>query len=130
MPAMPRVILSGVKFHETYHREHVYDMVSAGMDYLDAVEVTMPTKLRKPTKIPSLRKTEKFATTPKNLETLPISESEGEVADNSEGCDYYLNSRHTDLTHSTKKPCTKLRSTPSGVRPQHLYWDNHGQYLE
>ena len=123
VPAMPRVILSAAKFHDMYQREHVYDMISAGMDYLEAVEVTVPTKkAAKITKIPSLRKAiKKCVVSHKNVDTLPVSESEGEIADQSEGCDYYLGC-NDEMKACMKHGWGRLGSG-SGVR-QHLYWDD------
>lgn len=34
-PAMPRVIFAGDKFEQVYYREHVYEMISTGLDLLD-----------------------------------------------------------------------------------------------
>jgi len=38
-PAMPRVIFKGDKFKDVYYREHVYDLISTGLDLLDTTEV-------------------------------------------------------------------------------------------
>ena len=122
VPAMPRVILSAAKFHETYHRDHFYDMVSAGMGYLETVEVSIATKkqalARKPLTV------RKAAKAPKKVETLPVSESEGEIVDEND-CSYsdaYISCKKCkyDLPASFSP---SLRSIPSGVRPQHQFWE-------
>jgi hypothetical protein len=34
IPAMPRIIISGDKFKDVYNREHVYELISMGLDLL------------------------------------------------------------------------------------------------
>jgi len=39
IPAMPRVILSASKFKEVYFREHLYDLISTGLDLLETTKL-------------------------------------------------------------------------------------------
>lgn len=51
-PAMPRVMFKGDKFHDVYYRDHVYEMISTGLDLLDTTssEKKTPLVVKKPKK--------------------------------------------------------------------------------
>lgn len=46
MPAMPRMIVDGEKFHDIYYRDHFYDLIGFGLDNLENTEKVVTTPKR------------------------------------------------------------------------------------
>ena len=58
-PAMPRVMFKGDQFQDVYYRDHVYEMVSTGLDLLDTTSLESKKKaitVKKATEIKSASK--------------------------------------------------------------------------
>ena len=49
IPGMPRVIMSSAKFQEVYFREHLYDLISTGLDLLETTQLVKKEVLPTPT---------------------------------------------------------------------------------
>lgn len=114
-PATPRLIISSEKLKDLYYRDHVYDMISGGLHYLETASVERVVKkslkVTKAVKIPAAPK--------KPVVPLPDSDDESE----SDGEIDYYKSKYDYSACNKQCSHPSPRSTPSGLRPQHLFWD-------
>jgi hypothetical protein len=110
IPAMPCVLISSSKLKDVYYREHVYELVSTGLDLLETTEVVKAKKL--------LRSSRRSA-------TLPVAPPTPAAARLPSSPKYIGNSNYypTEWYDNPNYVSASVRSSDPGVVPQHLFWD-------
>lgn len=109
IPAMPPILVKSEKFKDSYYRDHLFQLVSTGLNMLETTELVR-------TGLPTLE----VPTCAHEVPTVPQTPNNSQVRHAmrplySDEPSYNVNSNYYPVPNS--------RSTPNGVLPQHLYWD-------
>lgn len=109
IPAMPRVIMSSSKFKEVYFREHLYDLISTGLDLLETTVLVKDVVAPRATDNANLI----------NSNLINSNYNHNNTNYNHNSTNYSQNNSNTN--YYPNQP--SARSSAAGAVPQHLYWD-------